>query len=336
MSLTMKNISFIVGMILLFLILWGTGYLEGDPEGYTGFGETADISPDDEEIVFIYEHEGESAVYTAPVNGGNAELVAGASEGNSLLNPTFSPDGGKIAYVEQWEDDDEQQLGKLMLIDRADGKIKEMTGGEGLVTEAAFSPDGQSLFFLEAGVHTNYSPIASERPHEFDIYRIDLDTEEMAQITEKAAYDMSDLDLIPDGEALMYRNFDETDQLVFHNLEDGSETTVIPMGDFAVDEPIISSPALSPDGEYVAFSDVARTNENGTYIYEGYRMDLETKQVEQITSFGEHVTSPVFFNNQDKLIVTVDKGFATLEPDYSYWVISTDGEERQRIQIEIP
>ncbi|WP_373894164.1 hypothetical protein [Virgibacillus sp. CBA3643] len=48
-------------------------------------------------------------------------------------------------------------------------------------------------------------------------------------------------------------------------------------------------------------------------------------------SFGEHVTSPVFFNNQDKLIVTVDKGFATAEPDYDYWVISADGKERERI-----
>lgn len=65
-------------------------------------------------------------------------------------------------------------------------------------------------------------------------------------------------------------------------------------------------------------------------------MDLETKQAEQITSFSEHVTKPVFFHNQDKLIVTVDKAFATSEPDYSYWVISADSEERERIQIEIP
>lgn len=43
-----------------------------------------------------------------------------------------------------------------------------------------------------------------------------------------------------------------------------------------------------------------------------------------------------FFNHQDKLIVTVDKAFATSEPDYSYWVINADGEGRERIQIEIP
>ncbi|MEK4298682.1 hypothetical protein MKY30_04550 [Oceanobacillus sp. FSL W8-0428] len=336
MSLTIKNISFIAVIILLFLILWGTGYLAGGPEGYTGFGESADISPDDEEITFVYAHKGESAIYTALVSGGNAELVTKADEGNYLLNPTFSPDGEKIAYVEQWETEEEHPLGKLMLLNRANGEVKELTDEEGLVTEAAFSPDGQSLYFLKAGVYTNYSPIASEQPHDFDIHRIDLNTEEIEQITDEAAYDMSDLDSTPDGEALMYRSYDGGDQLVFYNLEDGYETTVTPIGDFATGVPMIYSPVLSSDGNYIAFSDVARTSENGTYIYEGYRMDLESKQAEQITSFGEHVTKPVFFNHQDKLIVTVDKAFATSEPDYSYWVINADGEGRERIQIEIP
>ncbi|UJL46204.1 PD40 domain-containing protein [Virgibacillus sp. NKC19-16] len=211
-----------------------------------------------------------------------------------------------------------------------------MTNGEGLVTEAAFSPDGESLFYLEAGIHTNYSPIASERPHDFDIYRVDLGAMEIEQITHKDAYDMSALDVTPDGEALMYRSYDGSDQLLFQTLEDGSETAVTPIGDFASEAPMISSPALSSDGEHVVFSDVATTNESGTFIYEGFRMDLETKQAEQITSFGEHVTSPVFFNHQDKLIVTVDKGFATSVPDYDYWVISADGDERERIQINFP
>ncbi|MBY7144922.1 PD40 domain-containing protein [Virgibacillus sp. NKC19-3] len=339
MSLIMKNISFITGMILLFLILWGMGYLAGGPTGYSGFGEPTDISPNDEEIVFTYEHEGESAIYTAPVSGGNAELVVEATEGNTLLHPTFSPDGEKIAYVEQWEEgeeDDAQPLGKLVLIDRTNGEKKEMTDEEGLVTEATFSPDGQSLFFLQAGVHTNYSPIASERAHDFDMYRVHLDTEEIEQITNKEAYDMSDVNVTPNGKALLYRYYDESDQLVFQSLEGGSETTVTPIGDFAADPPLISSPALSPDGEYIAFSDVARTDEDGTFIYEGFRMDVETKQAAQVTSFGEHVTSPVFFHHQDKLVVTVDKGFATSEPDYSYWVIRADGTARERIEINFP
>ncbi|WP_449354932.1 TolB family protein [Virgibacillus natechei] len=332
----MKNVSFISGMILLFLILWGAGSLAEGSAGYSGFGKSADISPDDEEIVFVYEHEGESAIYTAPVSGGNAKRLAEPAEGNSIINPAFSPDGEKIAYVEQWEED-EQPLGKLVVMDRRNGNVAQMTDGDGLVTEAAFSPDGQSLFYLEAGVHTNYSPIATERPHDFDIYRANLDTEKTEQITHKDAYDMSELNMTPDGEALMYRSYDGRDELLFHSLEDGSEAAVTPIGEFAADAPMISSPALSPDGEHVVFSDVvATTNESGTFIYEGYRMDLETKQAEQITSFGEHVTSPVFFNNQDKLIVTVDKGFATAEPDYDYWVISADGKERERIQISFP
>lgn len=35
-----------------------------------------------------------------------------------------------------------------MLLNRANGEVKELTDEEGLVTEAAFSPDGQSLYFF--------------------------------------------------------------------------------------------------------------------------------------------------------------------------------------------
>ncbi|WP_090236896.1 hypothetical protein [Lentibacillus halodurans] len=61
---------------------------------------------------------------------------------------------------------------------------------------------------------------------------------------------------------------------VFHTLEDGSEETILPAGDFASNEPIILSPALSPDGNHVVFSDVTTKAGNGTFVYEGFLMDL--------------------------------------------------------------
>lgn len=155
-------------------------------------------------------------------------------------------------------------------------------------------------------------------------------------MTFKEAYDMSSLEVSPDGEQLMYKAYGDHDQLVLHSLDDGGEEIIVPDGNFASGAPIISTPTISPDGKSIVFSDVAAKDEKGTFIYEAFHMNLDTKQAEQLTNFHENVTSPVYFHSEDKLIVTVDKNFAGAEPDYSYWIIGADGETQNRVAIEVP
>ncbi|MFA1819307.1 TolB family protein [Virgibacillus oceani] len=335
MTLKKKNIFFISGMLVLFLLLWSATLFADVPDGFTGYGAATDISPNDETLVFSYYHEGEAALYTVPVTGGKAELLAQPDEGDSYINPKFSPDGEAITFVRQWEEE-EGPHGEVMLMDLATNEVEELTSGGGLVTEAVFSPDGDVIYFLQAGVFENYSPIAQERPHGFDIYQMDLNTKETQQITNKDAYDMSALAVTPDGEQLMFKSYDQSDRIIFISLENNAETSPVPIGDFASEAPIISSPALSPDGEQIAFSDVTATDENGTFIYEAFLMDLNNYQAEPITNFREHVTEPVFFHEGDKLIVTLDKQFAQKETDYQYWEINIDGQEQKRLHIEMP
>jgi|SRR5690625_291077 len=335
MTLKMKNIFFITGMLMLFLLLWSATLFADVPEGFTGYGAATDISPDDETLVFSYYHEGEAALYAVPVSGGKAELLAQPDEGDSYINPKFSPDGETIAFVKQWEEE-EEPYGEVMLMDLATNEVEELTSGGGLVTEAAFSSDGNIIYFLQSEVFENYSPIAQEKPHGFDIYQMDLNENETEQITNKDAYDMSALAVTPDGEQLMFKSYDQTDRIIFLSLKNDSETSPVPIGDFASEAPIISSPALSPDGEQIVFSDVAATDENGTFIYEAFLMDLNNYQAEAITNFREHITEPVFFNEGDKLIVTIDQQFAQRDPDHQYWKVNLDGTEERRLNIEMP
>jgi TolB protein len=335
MTLKMKNILFISGMLILFLLLWSVTLFADVPKGFTGYGETTAISPDDETLVFSYYHDGDASLYAVPVDGGEATLLAQPEEGTSYVNPAFSPDGDMIVFIKQWQEE-EQPYGELMLMGAASGEKRALTSGYNLITEAVFSPDGGSLYFLQAGVFQNYSDIARERPHDFDIHRMDLHTNETEQITNKEAYDMSSLAVTPDGEELMYRSYEDSDRIIFMSMENNRETSPVPIFDVASEAPILSSPALSPDGEQVIFSDVASKDENGTFIYEGFRMDLDNYEAEQITNFQEHVTEPVFFHHSERLIVTVDKQFAQRESDYQYWEVSLDGTEQRRLHIEIP
>lgn len=335
MSFKIKNILFIACMVGLFIVLWGTAGLFAKPkEGTTGFGERPDISPDEDELVFSYYHDGDAALYTASLAEGGATLLEKPNDGESYIHPVFSPDGKQVAFIKHWEED-KNPYGELMMMDRTDnGKAKELTKGDNLVTETAFSPDGKYLYFLLAGVYKNYSPIASEHPHDFDIYRMDVKSEQVKQVTYKEAYDMSDLEVGPDGDELMYQS---NDTVLCYSLEDESEAVITPTGESSPEEPILSSPSLSPDGKQVVFSGVANKDERGTYVYEGFQMDAETGESEQVTSFHEHVANLEYFNDPYDLLVTIDNQFAQSNgPDYEYWLVDLDNDQRQRLSIEIP
>ncbi|MTW85663.1 hypothetical protein F3157_08310 [Virgibacillus dakarensis] len=337
MSLKMKNITFLIGMVFLFFFMWGISLFAEPSKGFSGFGETTDLSPDDETLVFSYFQDCNASLYTVPASGGTAKLLAKPIEGNSFINPTFSPNGDKVAFIKQWEvEEQERTFGELMIIDQTNGKMEQLTDTNNLITEAVFSPDGKTLYFLKASVYKNYSEIASKRPHEFDIFRMDLETKAIDQITHKKAYEMSGLAVTPDGKQLMYRSYGNGDQLVFHSLEDDGETVVVPSGEFASGAPIISSPSLSSDGKRVTFSDVATEGKDGLFIYEAFKMDVDTQQAKQITSFHKHVTNPVFFHHSNSLIVTVDEKFGEARSEYSYWRVSMDGDQRKHLSINIP
>lgn len=288
MSLKMKNITFIMIMLGLFFLLWGVGSFAEPEKGRTGFGENPDLSTDDKELVFSYYHDGNAALYTAALADKKASLIAKPNEEESYIRPVYSPDGENIAFIKHWEKG-EKPYGELMTMDLSkQEKAEQRTEGDNLVTEAAFSPDGEYLYFLMAGVYKHYSPIASEQPHDFDIYRMDVETEEIKQITHKDAYDMSDLTVSTNGEKLMHQS---NDSILFYSLEDESEKTLTPTGESAPKETILSSPALSPDGKRVTFSGVANKDDQGTYMYEGFQMDVDTGEAEQVTSFQEHVAN---------------------------------------------
>src|SRR5699024_2570635 len=132
-----------------------------------------------------------------------SELLVEPEEGKSYINPVFSSEGQKIAFIVE-RVEDEQPFGELKMIDLESGKMEEITNEGNHITEVAFSPNGDDLYFLQSSVYENYSPIASERPHGFDIFHIDIITKEVEQITIKDEYSMTDLTVTPDGNELMY------------------------------------------------------------------------------------------------------------------------------------
>lgn len=119
----------------------------GDPLAY-------DFSPDGKEICFARNTDKNEALSTnndlwlVSVNGGEARRITGNNIGYDST-PRYSPDGRWIAYRSQARNGYESDRIRLMIYDRQNGAIKELTTSfDRWVGEHLWSPDGKSLFIV--------------------------------------------------------------------------------------------------------------------------------------------------------------------------------------------
>ncbi len=338
MSLKKKNAIFLLIVLAAFALLYWMGTFAEGPKKRTGLGRSPVLSANGEEIIFSYYKDGEAALYTVPSSGGKAQLLLQPKTLDSFVRPAYSPDGTKLLYIKEYEVEG-KPYSQLMMYDFKKQQSLPLKDIDHYIKEAVFAPDGNLIYFIKAeGYQESHN---SDRlvPEDYDIYKMNLDTYKTERITTFNLYSLSSLQVSNYGKYVMYSLYNGKDLVQRLNLETKKVKTVMPEPEYesgAANGPIIGSPALSPDGNTIAFSDVATSSENGTYLYEVFTMNINGDNVKQVTNFHEHVTSPVFFPAGKDLLVTVDQNFAGGQPDYEYWRVSKDGSKRDEIIIEIP
>lgn len=104
----------------------------------------AGFSPDGQTLAFRSERDG-GGIYTVPVNGGDAKLIA-----RDGRHPRFSPDGGSIAYYTGAPGVGMATEGgsQIYIVDAAGGPSRRLQEQFSLAMAPVFSPDGQSVLFL--------------------------------------------------------------------------------------------------------------------------------------------------------------------------------------------
>ena len=120
------------------------------------------FSPDGREVVYSCNTDEVQAISTnsdlfiVPVSGGNAKRIT--TNPGSDSTPIYSPDGKYIAYRAQLRAGYESDRFRLMLYERASGKITDLTPNfDRWVDSIAWSPDSQTIY-LTAG-NEGRSPI---------------------------------------------------------------------------------------------------------------------------------------------------------------------------------
>ena len=119
----------------------------GGPDGYA-------FSPDGQEVCFVSNHDAVGATSTnndlwvVPVNGGEAKNITAANKASDS-GPQYSPDGTEIAYLAQARPGYESDRFRLMIYERATGKVTNATEKfDGWVGTFAWGPESDGLAFV--------------------------------------------------------------------------------------------------------------------------------------------------------------------------------------------
>ena len=314
-------------------------------ENYTGIGSHVTISPDDQTILFPYYRDNKAGIYSANQQGKGIEAITFPESGYDI-RPQFSPDGTKIVYIHLTKGEDDEPKQTLHIMDADGGNSQQVTEEDLYVSEAVFSSDGTKIYFLNAGVYTNYSPITGPRPHEFDIYVINLEDRKVEKLTNYKNYTMEDLTVSTDGKSLYFQmmndekinepsdTFEEYKEIFNLSLEDNQVTSFVPKGDFGVNE--VYGMDFSRDEKLLVYSAVTSESANESlYIYELFITDMSTDQTRKLTNLKTYVQEPVFFHKKDQLLFIEQSNWPGKHEIHHLWKINNDGTGLEKIEIDL-
>lgn len=231
-------------------------------------------------------------LHVADADGHDAARVLSSRE--PIMSPSWSPDGGRLAYVSfenrravvyvhtlatgqrkavaalpgnnsapAWSPDgrrlavalSKDGLSQIYVINADGGTPVRLTRSLGIDTEPVWAPDGQSIYFT------------SDRGGSPQIYRTTVASGDTQRITFEGNYNVSP-DISPDGKSLaLIRRTAGRFQLVVHDLATGVGTVLTTTAD---DE----SPAFSPNGSTILYA----TREGGREVLAAVSVDGRVRQ----------------------------------------------------------
>ena len=182
-------------------------------------------SPDGQRIAFDSDRDGERGIYIANVDGTNVRRVSGA--GYAAV-PSWSPDGGRLAFVRAEQDD--PKVWNLWTVDLDSGETQRLTSNStGQPWGGSWFPDGRRIAY-SVDDHLIMHDLESGKDKVFTSPR-------KGQVVRTPA-------VSPDGRRVIFQIHRDGAWLL--DLQDGSMRKVLA-------DPTAEEYAWSPDGRRVAY-----------------------------------------------------------------------------------
>jgi len=233
----------------------------------------------------------------ADADGGNPRVAMQSSQ--PVMSPAWSPDGEWLAYVSF-----ENRVAATFVQQVRTGERRQVSARAGHNGAPSFSPDGRKLALVLSGSNGN-----------FDIYVLDLATQNLTRITEDPAID-TEPTWSADGQTLYFTSDrGGAAQIYAATAQPGARPRRITFG-----VPYAARPRISPDGRQLAVV----TQEGGAFRLG--TVDLASGTVTTLTR-GSLDESPSFAPNGAVLIYAGREGGRGVLA-----TVSVDGQVTTRLQ----
>ncbi|WHT49255.1 hypothetical protein QNH10_06465 [Sporosarcina thermotolerans] len=196
----------IIGVVTAIFIVLGLVFDKSENEKQQGLSGVFDVSVDGT-IAYIEFEDGKAGIYLT--DGRNGPVVQFSVE-ETILDISFSKDGKNLAYILSDKELDAGGGSEIRILNMEMYSDESLFSSENIITELAFDPKNSNLlFYLQAGVYTNYSPITGKHPHDFDVYSYDLTDKTQNRYTELKKYNMQSLQVSATDESVFVQMDDD-------------------------------------------------------------------------------------------------------------------------------
>ncbi|MFC4712068.1 hypothetical protein [Planococcus dechangensis] len=331
----MKNhrlLLIITGIVALLFIASLTYSMLSDQDLYnyhTGLGSSISVSPDDMTLVFSYYENGSEAIYQGSVQGGAVEKVTDPAN-EDHRRPQLSPDGEGLVYLAA--DNDGVQSLQFKSNVSAD-RSERLTGTDAHVVDAAFSPDGRTIYYIAMPSEDFLKPEGGKE-NGADLFSVPTEGGEPVKLTDKDSFAMDGLTASADGNTLYYTEFDGVQGLMAYSIAEGTETAAL-QGALRGD---VYQLVFSPVQELLAYTAVSESSfdSGSTYEYELFLLKTATSETNKLTDFRAFVTSPSFFHQDNRIAFLSQPNWPDQPEDFELMTVNYDSGEIASVRLDLP